>query len=201
MNVHCHRSILLAILAAAAVAAVSGCSHVSPAVGKTEGTDPHLLQSDQLQQIDHLTHALLALDPAVSEIEAASMARSAVTHTATLGQRYQVVRPPELHNLLVKIGLKKRGLCYHWTEDLMMHLNELLPHRLQLQRVVANQGSLLHEHHSVVVTSREKPLAEGIILDGWRGSGRLVWKTVGEDRFTWVLFGGQRRIETAADAH
>jgi hypothetical protein len=186
------------VLAIASV--LLGCGHTAPATAEQRAADAPPLQKDQRQRIDNLAKALLALDPGVSEKEARGVAQSAVTHAALLGRRYRVVRPPQLHNILVKFGWKERGLCYHWTEDLLKHLEELNLRHLQLQRVVAHRGSDLREHHSVLVTSREKSYREGIVLDGWRGSGNLFWAPAGEDRYPWVPLDGGEQFEDTADA-
>ena len=190
--------IICAILLAIA-AGLSGCSATMPNSAGSRPAAAHPLPNDQQQRIDILTRALLALGPEVSENEARDVAQSAVTHTALLGKRYGVVRPPELHNILVKIGWKQRGLCYHWTEDLMRHLRGLPRSHLRFQRVVANQGSNLHEHHSVVVTTTQNAFEQGIVLDGWRDSGVLYWSPVGDDRFPWKLLHGEARAGDVTD--
>jgi len=189
-----HLAVALSFFLALASGLLS-CSHKPAATVEPPGLsqDPQLLHEDQLQRIDDLTQALLALDPDVTEKEARGVAQSAIVHTAELGRRYRVVRPPQLHNLLVKFGWKKRGLCYHWTEDLLRHLEALQLRHLHLQRVVAHRGSDLREHHSVIVIARETSLREGIVLDGWRGSGDLFWMPAGEDHYPWVpLYDGDR---------
>jgi hypothetical protein len=188
-------------IAVAIATILLGCGHIAPETAEQRAADAPSLQKDQRQRIDELTQALLALDSGVSEKEARGVAQSAVTHAAILGRRYRIVRPPQLHNLLVKFGWKKRGLCYHWAEDLLKHLEELNLRHLQLQRVVAHRGSDLREHHSVLVISREKSYQEGIVLDGWRGSGDLFWAPAGEDRYPWVPLDGEKRSETGAEAH
>jgi hypothetical protein len=45
---------------------------------------------------------------------------------------YNLVRPAEVHNVLVRIGVKDRGLSYHWTEDLMKRLQSLKLETYQL---------------------------------------------------------------------
>lgn len=187
-----HYSVGMIVLAAVAFASL-GCSHSAPATAENGRASGQFPAGEQRQQIHDLTRALLALDPGVSENEARGVAQSAFTHVAVLSQRYRIVRPPQLHNVLVKLGLKQRGLCYHWTEDLLNHLEKLDLRQLHLQRVVAHRGSDLHEHHSVIVTTPENPFSEGIVLDGWRNSGVLYWSPVGEDRYPWVLLNGADR--------
>ena len=85
---------------------VFGCGHTAPDTAERRAAPPQPLQTDQLRRIDELTNALLQLAPEASEKEARGVAQSAVTHAAALGRRYQIVRPPQLHNLLVKFGWK-----------------------------------------------------------------------------------------------
>lgn len=170
-----------------------------PTIVENPAAAEFLFTADQGQRIDILARALLALGPDVSESEARDVARSAITHTALLGKRYGVVRPPELHNLLVKIGWKQRGLCYHWADDLRQHLEELPRNQLRFQRVVAHRGSTLHEHHSVIVTTAQNSFEQRIVLDGWRNSGVLFWSSVGEDRFPWKLIDGEARFEKVTE--
>ena len=190
--------IFCAILLAIA-AGLSGCSAMMPHTAGSRPATAHLLPNDQQQRIDILTRALLSLSPEVSENEARDVAQSAITHTALLGKRYRVVRPPELHNILVKIGWKQRGLCYHWTEDLLQHLQELSLRHLRFQRVVAHRGSNLHEHHSVIVTTAQNAFEQGIVLDGWRNSGMLYWSPVGDDRLPWKPLHGKARAGGVTD--
>ena len=185
MNI-CRHLLVGLILLSAVAGAPLGCGHTVPATAEKPAAAGQPIPDEQLQRIDGLTEALLALDPGVSENEARDVAQSAILHARELGRRYRIVRPPQLHNLLVKFGWKKRGLCYHWTEDLLVHLKALDLRQLNLQRVVAYRGSNLREHHSVVVTSGESPFSEGIVLDGWRHSGALYWSPVGKDRYPWV---------------
>ena len=173
------RHLVVFVILLSAVAAVQGCSHMVPATAGNPAA------GGAAERIDDLTRALLALDSGVSEKEARGVAQSAFAQVAVLRRRYDIVRPPQLHNLLVKVGWKQRGLCYHWTEDLLRHLQALDLRHLHLQRVVAYRGSDLHEHHSVIVTTRKSPFSEGIVLDGWRHSGVLYWGPVGEDRYPW----------------
>jgi hypothetical protein len=187
-------SILLAL-----ASGVTGCSHTGTATAERHSAPAASGQKGQSQRIDDLTQALLALDPSVSEEEARDVAHSAIKHTAILGQRYRIVRPPLWHNLLVRFGWKKRGLCYHWTEDLLKHLEGLRLQHLHLQRVVAHRGSDLREHHSVLVITGNNSFPEGIVLDGWRGSGSLFWAPVGKDRYPWVPLNGEGRLDNAAD--
>jgi hypothetical protein len=87
--------------------------------------------------------------------------------------------------VLVRIGLKDRGLCHHWTTDLMEQLELLELKTYQLYWGVAHRGSELREHNSVVVAAKGQRFEEGIVLDPWRNSGELHWTPVKNDRYPW----------------
>src|SRR6478735_7662356 len=87
---------------------LTGCVHVPPPA--TEA------------QIKSLKTALVGLNSRVSEQDAAIVAALAYDYPRELAQQYRLVRPPLWHNLLINLHLKKRGLCYHWAEDLTAKL-------------------------------------------------------------------------------
>lgn len=158
-------SVLLLLLA--------GCAGLPP--------DPH----EALSKAE-LTRSLLALGPKADAAEAALLADTALRRARSLAAEYHLVRPPWLHNTLVNTRLRRRGLCYHWAEDLKASLTPLPLQAFELHWGVAHLRTR-REHNSVVVTLRGQPFHEGLVLDGWRGSGRLVWHPVRSDRYPWVL--------------
>lgn len=128
---------------------------------------------------------LAALAPTVSAAEAERVAVCAWDTSQRLAEEYGVVRPAVFHNLLVNLRLKRRGLCYHWTEDLAARLQGLGLSTLDLHWGIARAGRW-REHNSVVVTARGQPFQEGLVLDSWRHSGDLHWARVAADRYPWV---------------
>ena len=160
-------SVLLGIL----TAGLAGCAH-TPAASRAG--DVRSLQT-----------ALTALAPTVRADEAGKMAGTAYDYSEVLATRYQVVWPPLLHNYLVNSGYKERGLCYEWAEDLLAQLEALQLKSLELHWGLARYGTA-REHNSLVVTARGQPFEQGIVLDPWRRSGRLVWVPVAADRYPWV---------------
>ena len=138
-------------------------------------------------KIDTLEQELIALNATVDESDAQILAETAVRESAVLAEQYQLVRPALAHNLLVVFGIKERGLCYHWTQDLMKRLEALDLKSFQLHWGVAYRGSELREHNCVVVTARGQDFFEGIVLDPWRNSGNLYWARVTEDSYPWEV--------------
>ncbi len=153
-----------------ALGALTGCVQVPPPASRS--------------QINDLRLALTSLHPEILDREAAQMATLAFDYSRGLAGDYRLVRPPVLHNLLINVRLKRRGLCYHWAEDLAAKLQTLPLESLELHWGVARPGTW-REHNTVVVTARDQPFTEGIVLDPWRRSGELWWRPVGADSYAW----------------
>ena len=138
-----------------------------------------------LEKVAALKNDLAALNGHINLTEAGDLAQTAISYSYHLAEEYRVVRPAIFHNLLVRIGLKDRGLCYQWTEDLMNRLYLMQLKSFQLHWGVAYRGSELREHNTVVVTASGQKFEEGIVLDPWRNSGDLFWARVKYDHYPW----------------
>ena len=132
-----------------------------------------------------LAGRLQDLSPKVAPGEAMLAAETAHSYALELAKEYRVVRPAILHNVFVNLGLRQRGLCFQWADDLSAKLQSLQLHTLQLHRGVARLETR-REHSSVVLTAPGQPFDEGIVLDAWRHSGRLYWGGVKQDRYPWI---------------
>ena len=69
-----------------------------------------------------LKNMLLNLGSSVDVYEAYDLAKSSVNYSYLLAQKYRAIDSPWLQNTLVNLGLKERGLCYEWAEDLLRFL-------------------------------------------------------------------------------
>jgi len=104
-----------------------------------------------------------------------------------LRQEYGVVGPPSFvnslfNNFLVNSGIRKRGLCFQWAEDMLAALDALKLASLELHWGEARAGTM-RENNAIVVTAKGKPFQSGIVLDCWRHSGRVHWNSVAADHF------------------
>ena len=131
-----------------------------------------------------LRDRLLALSPKIRRDEAERVAVRAHETSRQLGREYGIAGPAQFHNFLVNAGLKKRGLCHHWTRDLIERLRALKLATLDLHWGAARAGTL-REHNAVVVTAKGQPFASGVVLDPWRKAGRLFAGPVATDRYPW----------------
>jgi len=141
-------------------------------------------------QESRLARMLMTLDRSVDPVEARRLAHEALTYSGALAKRYRVETSPWVHNFLVNVGLKKRGLCYQWADDLRAHLAHLHLKTLTLYPVGANIGDYWKEHNALAVlpTHHVTPLAYGILLDPWRHAGKLYFSPIEQDtKYHWQV--------------
>ena len=132
------------------------------------------------RSIKDLAKALTALGRDVDPAEAQALSEKAHTKARSLKKEYRVVLNPEFTVFLYNIGKRKRGWCGHWAEDIGAELKELKCKTLVLHwgEAYPNTSS---ENNALVVTARNQPFKDGILLDGWRRAGRLFWCPVVKD--------------------
>ena len=167
---------------------LSGCVSGNQVSGErlaSGNTENHRATEAYHQKVEWLQEDLAALSQQSDQLEARQVAETAIIYSNQLADEYRLVRPAVLHNLLIRVGLKDRGLCYHWTEDLIKRLQELDLRTYQLHWGVAYRGSDLREHNSVVITARGQAFEKGMVLDPWRNSGDLFWALINTDQYPW----------------
>ena len=168
---------------------LSGCVSGNQSIQLTSAShqvDDHPATEAHLAKVASLKADLAALNGQANWVEAGQVAQTAIEYSYYLADQYELVRPAVLHNVLVRMGIKDRGLCHHWAADLMGQLERLELKTYQLYWGVAHRGSELREHNSVVVAAKGQPFEAGIVLDPWRNSGELHWTPVNKDRYPWA---------------
>ena len=136
----------------------------------------------QPEEVSRLAAAIRGLGPEVDPEEAERAAKMAYRHTHDLALEYQITDPPIVHNTKVNMGLKPRGLCWHWARDMEDRLKAEDFQTLDLHRAVANSDNAFRlEHSTAIISARGDAYDEGIVLDPWRKGGRLTWAGVRED--------------------
>src|SRR5437773_9940939 len=140
----------------------------------------HAATARDERSIKDLSKALAGLARDVDPAEAELVSVTAHTTARKLAKDYRVVLNPEFTVFLVNIGMRKRGWCGHWTRDIGARLKELKLKTLVLHWGEAYPGTS-SENNCLVVTARNQPFQDGIIIDGWRRAGRLCWGAVRKD--------------------
>ena len=132
------------------------------------------------RSIKKLRDALVALAPDVDPGEAELVSVTAHTASRSLAREYRAVWFSGFQNLLIRMGKRQRGYCGHYTRDIGERLKELRLKTLVLHWGAAYAGTP-GENNGLVVTARNQPFENGIVLDGWRNSGQLFWCPLKED--------------------
>ena len=136
----------------------------------------------QAGEVNRLAAAIRALGPDVDPAEADRAARVAYRETETLARAYQITDPPIIHNTKVNMGLKPRGLCWHWARDLEDRLKAEGFETLEMHRAIADPDNVFRlEHSTAIISARGDPFDAGLVLDPWRKGGQLTWVPVTED--------------------
>ena len=155
---------------------------VSSAVVSAEQPPPHFeAPAKDSAKAEELAKQIGALSPRVDPNEATLVAQCAFSTVARLRQEYQMFGTPIFNNFLVYHGLKKRGYCYQWTEDLLLALDRLKVKTLELHWGEA-YARTYRENNCVVVTAKGQQFDRGMILECWRHLGHLRWNLVPSDQ-------------------
>lgn len=154
-------------------------------------------------EVQRLATEIRSLGPDIDPEEADRAARIAYSYTAQLVQEYEITDPPLIHNAKVNKGLRPRGLCWHWAEDIERRLKQEDFETLELHRAIANADNPFRIDHSTAIISRKgETMYDGVVLDPWRYGGVLYWSPLVEDtRYEWVpreVVLEKRRLEQVA---
>ncbi len=150
-------------------------------LGACAASPPQDIPAADRREVAELARAIRALGEGVDPEEAERAARIAFSHSRQLAREYRVTDPPLIHNAKVHLGLRERGLCYDWAEDIEARLVEEEFRTLAMHRAIAPETLFRIEHSSAVISRNGDGLLDGVILDPWRLGGRLYWTPVRDD--------------------
>ncbi len=154
-------------------------------------------------EIERLEGMILAMRADVDPGEAARATEIAFAHTRTLTIQYQITDPPLIHNTKVNMGLKPRGLCWHWAEDMETRLDAERFETLEMNRAIAEGRGVRIDHSTAIISAKGTGHAAGVVLDPWRNGGELFFAPVVEDtRYFWeareVVLGRRADLRSVA---
>ncbi len=138
------------------------------------------LEKGDLAKAEKLTDELAALSPRVNRDEAKLLADCTFATVTKLRREYRMFGTPIFNNFLIYHGLRKRGYCYQWSEDLLIALDTLQFKSLEL-RWGEHDPNTWRENNCLVVTARGQPFKQGIMLECWRHLGHLYFGPVASD--------------------
>jgi hypothetical protein len=178
---------LITIASAALLAACATPVHYS-GVSVPQGGLTEVLRMDEATRasVAALTQQLRSLSPTISEQDAATLAREAHAYPMHLANVWQITSPPLINNLLRNQGKVEYGLCIDWTYAMRQRMRGLGLNSFDWYWGIANEGSDLFEHSTLVAVAKGDPFEKGVILDPWRNSGKLFWARIGGDaKYEW----------------
>lgn len=133
------------------------------------------------RDVTQLAQAIQELGPDVDKKEAHRAASIAYTYSLQLAQEYRITDAPIIHNAKVKNGLRDRGLCNHFVEDILKRMDQESFQTLRFQWAASLPKPFQIPHYTAVVSQRQDSVYEGIVLDPWRNGGVLYWSPTGAD--------------------
>ncbi|CAA6805487.1 MAG: Unknown protein [uncultured Sulfurovum sp.] len=133
------------------------------------------------QKTNVLEKVIAQLSAKISQKEAKILAKSSIDYSLKLAKKYEVISYPWVQNFLVNVGIKKRGLCYEWSEDLLTYLLKYPYRTISFHNIGANIG-YLNEHNALAISAKGEGIERSIVLDAWRNSGNLYFGNIEEDR-------------------
>lgn len=157
-------------------------------VSVSQGGLTEVLRMDDATRasVTALAAELRTLSSSVSAQDAATLASEAHAYPLHLANVWQITSPPLINNLLRNQGKVEYGLCIDWTYAMRQRMRGLGLASFDWYWGIANQGSELFEHSTLVVVAKGEPFTKGIILDPWRNSGKLFWARIdGDAKYKW----------------
>lgn len=119
-------------------------------------------------------------------IEATLLAVGLFDETKVLKKKYKSIFIPIFHNMMIDVGIRKRGACKHWAEDLLEYVRPIQRRFFDAAWGEANAGTFM-EHNVAVIIPQGQKFETGILFDPWRTSGRAFWiKVTGDKHYKWT---------------
>lgn len=122
--------------------------------------------------------------------EATLLSVGVIHEIARLKEKYHSFFMPVVHNMMISVGIKKRGACKHWAEDLLTFMRPIDRKFFYLNWGEAKPRKP-GEHNVAVVIPKGSPFEKGIFIDPWRTSGKPFWLKIPDDKhYKWKRWEG-----------
>ena len=138
----------------------------------------------KMRELSLLFHSM---DSTIPQSETMQLSKDIFHKTEQLTEEFEMTYPPQFHNFLVTMGVRKKGLCYHWSDALYAYLTPKKYTSFEFHLVGANIGEYFYEHNALVVVVKGGKVEEGVIIDPWRDSGELYFSKLKHDsEYRWI---------------
>jgi len=140
----------------------------------------------QVSENERLKLSSLLQTLSASQKESTRLSLDIFQKTKTLTKEFKLTSPALWHNTLVNLGFREKGLCYHWSDALYLHLLSKKYTSFDFHLFGANIGEYWSEHNALVVIKKGGMVENGVLIDPWRDSGRLYFSKVKKDKkYSW----------------
>jgi hypothetical protein len=134
-----------------------------------------------------LTELLSTLDSDVPQEEALRLSEDILYRAAQLERSFGRTTSPRMHNFMINLGLKKKGLCYHYADGLYSYLKQRSYPHFDFHLVGAHIGEYWREHNALLITAKNGVTEDGVLIDPWRVQGEVFVSKMKEDKaYRWV---------------
>ncbi len=149
------------------------------------------IKPDTAPHKQSLEEILSSLSTDTDEAQQLSTALSSCS--SQLSTQYELTKPPLFHNFLVNVGIKERGLCWHFAYDMLSCAKKLNLKSFDYYIGGANIDEYWEEHNTLVTSCKGCAFEKGVVLDAWRDSGDLYFSYLKDDKkYIWTQRGGVR---------
>lgn len=138
-----------------------------------QDTHPDISIKDQEAMSEEANHLAITLIQRIEELRA----------------QYKIQTFPTWHNLLIDMGLKKRGACKHWAQDLLNKITPM-PRTYFMTYWGEAHPKTIREHNVAVLVPKDAAFPEGLLVDPWRTAGVPFWIVVKQDHYPWHVWNG-----------
>jgi len=147
----------------------------------------HDVNVQQRTSSEKLYSLIVNSSSSINKNEAKKVTKDVLSQSLFLARKYEVTTPALFHNTLVNMGIKQKGLCYHYARDLRTFLNPKQYRSFKIKTIVANRAEYF-EHTALLLTRDDISFEHSIVLDAWRNTGDLYFsKVVDDTRYVWEL--------------
>lgn len=139
------------------------------------------------EKVSKLFSKIISTSQKINKQEAKEFSSKVIKYSKQLAFEYEVETPALFHNTLINLGLKERGLCYHYANDLLSFLESKKYKSFEFKKVISSRDKYF-EHTALILTRDDIKFENAIIFDAWRDTGELFFSSIKEDkRYEWEL--------------
>ncbi|NVJ53587.1 MAG: membrane lipoprotein lipid attachment site-containing protein [Campylobacteraceae bacterium] len=147
----------------------------------------NLVKNELDKNSKELANLIINSSRYIDKQEAKEFSKSIILYSSFLAKKYEVNTHPLIHNTLINLNLKEKGLCYHYANDLLKYINYKNFKSFNFKKIISKRNEYF-EHTALILTRKDISFENSIVLDAWRNAGKLYFSKVKNDKqYKWEL--------------